>query len=169
MPKSIVTSNTSQVSARFKRMARNLPGVVDKSIHDLVDEEALPLFEKTVATWQRQPRFMTRKTARGYGIEVDPLFPFEYVDKGTRAHPIEARNVPLLRFMGPYHAKTKVNVISSYHGGRGRVWVSKRMVQHPGIEARNFSDIILKRVQARAVNRIKKDLSDASYGAGTGI
>lgn len=169
MPKSIVTSNTSQVSARFKRMARNLPGVVDKSIHDLVEDEALPLFEKTTATWNDKPEFLVVKTARGYGVRVEPQYPWDYVNKGTRAHPIEARNVPLLRFTGPYHAKTKVNVISSYHGGRGRVWVSKRMVQHPGIEARNFSDIILKRVQARAANRVRKDLSDASYGAGTGI
>lgn len=169
MTKSVITSNTSQVSARFRKMARNLPGVVDKSIHDLVEDEALPLFEKTVATWQRQPRFMTRKTARGYGIEVDPLFPFNYVDKGTKPHTITARNVMLLRFTVPSRAKTRPNVITSYAGSRGNQWVSKRTVHHPGTEARNFSDIILKRIQSRAANRVRKDLSDASYGAGVGI
>ena len=169
MTKSVITSNTSKVSERFRKMARNLPGVIDKSIRDLVEDEALPLFEKTTQTWQRKPRFMTRKTARGYGVQVDPEFPFNYVDRGTRPHPIEARNAPLLRFTGPYHAKTKPNVIASYHGGRGRIWVSKKRVQHPGVEARNFSDIILRRVQTRAANTVRKALSDASYGAGVGI
>lgn len=169
MAKNVITSNITKVSAHYKKMSRNLPGVIDRSIRDLVEEEALPLFEKTTGTWQRRPRFTTRKTARGYGVEVDPLFPFEYVNKGTKPHVIEARNVPLLRFTGPYHAKTKVNVIASYQGGRGRVWVSKRLVHHPGIEARNFSDIILRRVQARAADRIRRDLREASYGAGVGI
>lgn len=167
--KSIVTSNISKVSARYKRMARNLPGVIDKATKALVEDEALPLFDKTVRTWQRQPRFLTRKTARGYGVEADPLFPFAYVNRGTKPHIIEARNVMLLRFTGPYHAKTKPNVIASYKGGRGNVWVSKRLVHHPGVEARNFSEIILRRVQARAKDRIRQALNDASYGAGMGI
>lgn len=169
MAKSVVTSNTSQISARYKRMARNLPGVIDRAVHDLVEDEALPLFEKTTQTWQRRPRFTTLKRARGYGVRVDPLFPFAYVDRGTKPHPIEARNAPLLRFTVPSRAKTRVNVITSYRGSRGNQWVSKRRVQHPGIEARNFSDIILKRVQARAAGRVRKALSDASYGSGTGI
>lgn len=167
--KSVITSNIGKVSDRYRRMARNLPGVIDRAIRDLVEEEALPLFEKTTGTWQRRPRFTTRKTARGYGVEVDPLFPFAYVNQGTRPHVIEARNVPLLRFTVPFRAKTRPNVIASYRGSRGSQWVSKRRVQHPGIEARNFSDIILRRVQARAANRIRQDLREASYGAGVGI
>lgn len=167
--KTVVTSNVTKISARYRRMERNLPGVIDKATRALVEDEALPLFEKTTRTWQRAPRFFTRKTARGYGVEVDPLFPFAYVNQGTKPHIIEARNVLLLRFAGPYHAKTKPNIIASYKGGRGNIWVSKRRVQHPGIEARNFSEIILRRVQARAVNRMRQALSDASYGAGVGI
>ena len=167
--KQIVTSNISKVSARYKRMSRNLPGVIDRATRDLVEDEALPLFEKTVRTWQRAPRFTTRKTARGYGVAVDPLFPFAYVNEGTKPHVIEARNVLLLRFTVPFRAKTKPNIISSYRGSRGNQWVSKRRVHHPGTEARNFTDIIMRRVQARAKSRIIAALKDASYGAGVGI
>jgi hypothetical protein len=167
--KTQITSNISKVSARYKRMARNLPGVIDKATRDLVEDEALPLFEKTVRTWQRAPRFMTRKAYHGYGVTVDPLFPFAYVNQGTKPHVIEARNVPLLRFTVPSKAKTRPGVIASYAGSRGSQWVSKRRVQHPGIQARNFTDIIMRRVQARAADRMRRALSEASYGAGVGI
>lgn len=150
-------------------MARKLPGVVDRAVHDLVQQEAIPQFEKTVATWSRRPQFETDKTARGYTVKVNPELPYQFVNLGTRAHPIEARRAPLLRFTGPYHAKTKPNVISSYTGGRGRVWVAKKRVQHPGIEARNFSDIITRRVQARAKSKVIEALKKASYGEGVGL
>lgn len=167
--KTIVTSNIGKVSDRYHRMARNLPGVIDKATRDLVNDEALPLFEKTVQTWRHAPKFTTRKAFHGYGVEVAPLFPFEYVNKGTRAHIIEAKNAPMLRFTTPSKAKTKVNVISSFAGSRGNIWVSKRRVYHPGNAPRNFTDIIMRRVQARAANKMRQALSDASYGAGAGI
>lgn len=167
--KTQITSNIGKVSARYKKMARNLPGIIDKATKAIIEDEALPLFNNTVRTWKHQPRFMARKVYHGYGVEVNPLQPFEWVNKGTKAHEIEARNAPLLRFTGPYHAKTKVNTIASYNGGRGNVWVSKRRVHHPGTEARNFTDIIMRRVQTRAADRMRKALSEASYGAGMGI
>lgn len=167
--KTQITSNIGKVSERYRRMARNLPGVIDKATKALVEDEALPLFEKTVQTWGHQPRFYARKVYHGYGVEVDPLQPFEYVNRGTKPHIIEARNAPLLRFTTPFRAKTKPNVIASYAGSRGTSWVSKRRVHHPGAKARNFTDIIMRRVQARAVNKMRQALSEASYGAGVGI
>lgn len=167
--KTQITSNITKVSARYRKMAKNLPGVIDRATRAIINDEALPLYQNTVRTWKHQPRFMARKVYHGYGIEVQPLQPFEWVNRGTKPHIIEARNAPLLRFTGPYHAKTKPNVIASYNGGRGRVWVSKRLVHHPGTEARNFTDIIMRRIQARAVARMRQALSEASYGAGMGI
>lgn len=167
--KTVITSNTTKIAARYRSMARKLPGVVDRAIYDLTVQEAVPYFEKTVTTWTRQPRFTAQKTARGYTVDVNPAKPYQYVNLGTRPHIIEARNVKLLRFTGPYHAKTKPGVIASYHGGRGNVWVSKRRVHHPGIEARNFTDIILRRVQARAADKVRDAIKQASYGAGVGL
>ena len=167
--KTQITSNIGKTSARYHRMAKNLPGVIDKATKAIIEDEALPLFEKTVSTWQKQPRFVTRKLARGYGVEVQPLLPFEYVNRGTRPHIIEARNVAMLRFTVPSRAKTRPGIISSYAGSKGNQLVFKRRVHHPGTEARNFTDIIMRRVQARAANRMRQALNEASYGAGVGI
>lgn len=167
--KTVITSNTSKVSARFRSMARNLPGVVNGAIHDLVTEEAIPQFEKTVQTWKDQPQFSATATARGWGVSVEPVQPWSWVDRGTRPHVITARNAPLLRFTVPSRAKTRPNVIASYQGSRGNQWVSKRSVHHPGTEARNFRTIVLQRVQARAANKIRDELKRASYGAGSGL
>lgn len=158
--KTVVTSNISQVSERFKRMSHNLPGVIDRAVYDLVDKEALPLFGNTVQTWQTQPRFSTRKTARGYGVEVQPLYPFEWVNRGTR--------IRYATMSKDWRSKTRPNVIGST-AGAGRMLFVSRKHPRPGIVARNFTDIILKRVQSRAANRIRRALSDASYGAGVGL
>lgn len=158
--KAVVTSNIGKVSDRYKRMSRNLPGVIDRATHDLVQEEALPLFGKTVSTWRNQPRFMARKTARGYGVEIDPVFPFEWVNRGTR--------IRYATMSKDWRSKTRPNVIGSYSGA-GRLLFVSRKHPRPGIVARNFTDIILKRVQSRAANRIRRALSDASYGAGVGL
>lgn len=150
-------------------MARNLPGLVQRGLGELTREEALPLFQNTVKTWTHKPTFEPVQTARGWAVKVDPDLPWRYVDEGTKPHVIEARRVPLLRFTGPYHAKTKPNVIASYQGGRGKVWVSKRRVQHPGTAARNFRDIIMRRVQTRAAGKVRDVLNAASYGARAGL
>lgn len=167
--KVVVTSNTTKIAARYHRMARNLPGIVDNAIKSLVESDAIPLFENTVRTWTHKPTFAPMQTQRGWAVKVDPVLPFAYVDQGTKPHIIEARHAPLLRFKVPYRAKTKVNVIASYKGARGNQWVSKRRVQHPGTEARNFRDIIMRRIQARMANHVRDELNRASYGAGMGL
>jgi hypothetical protein len=160
MMKTQITSNIGKVSARYKKMARNLPGVIDKATRDLVVDEAIPLFQNTVRTWQRQPRFVTRKVYHGYGVEVDPDKPWDWINQGTR--------VRYATMSKDWRSKTKPNVIASYNGA-GRVLFVSRKHPRPGIQARNFTDIIMKRVQARAANRMRAALNEASYGAGVGI
>lgn len=160
MTKSVITSNTSQVSARFKRMARNLPGVIDKATLRLVDDDAIPLFDSAIASWTGKPQIRSRKTARGYGVEVVPLYPFEWVNRGTR--------VRFATMSKDWKSKTRPGVIASYHGS-GRLLFVSRKHPRPGIQARNFTDIILRRVQSRAAGQMRKYLSDASYGAGMGL
>lgn len=167
--KVVVTSNSTKIAARYRRMARNMPGLVQRAVHDLVQGEAVPLFQNTTRTWTQQPTFEPTQTAMGWAVKVTPEYPYAWVNAGTRPHVIEAKHAILLRFTGPYHAKTKVNVIGSYKGGRGRVWVSKKRVNHPGTEARNFSDIIMRRIQTRAAGYVRDKLNEASYGAGLGL
>jgi hypothetical protein len=155
--KTQITSNIGKVSARYKRMAKQLPGVIDKATKAIIVDDALPLFEKTVRTWQHQPRFAARKAYHGYGITVEPEYPFEWINRGTR--------VRYATMSKDWKSKTKLGVIASYNGA-GRMLFVSRKHPRPGIQARNFTDIIMRRVQARAAGRMRKALSDASYGAG---
>ena len=158
--KTTITSNITKVSARFQRMARNLPGVTDRAVRELVVDDALPQFEKTVRTWTHQPRFTPQRMTRGWGVSIDPLYPYKWVNEGTR--------VRYATMSADWSSKTKPNVIASYRGSGRMLFVSRKRPR-PGIKARNFQDIILRRVQARAANSIREALSKASYGAGVGL
>jgi hypothetical protein len=157
--KVVVTSNITKVSARYRRMSKNLPGVVNNAIRDLVATEAVPLFEATTRTWVNQPTFTPVQTARGWQVQVNPAEPYKFVDRGTRVR---------FAFMSKdWKSKTKPGVIASFKGA-GRVLFISRKRPRPGIQARNFTDTITKRMQARAANKIRQALSDTSYGAGAG-
>lgn len=66
-----------------------------------------------------------------------------WVDKGTKAHEIRAKNKKVLKFRRGFRAKTRPNSISSGKGARGNgAWVSKEVVKHPGTKPRNFSKAI---------------------------
>ena len=158
--KIVVTSNITKLAERYRRMARNLPGIVDRAMGDLVRDEAVPLFQNTTRTWVNRPSFEPVKTLRGWAVGIDPIYPWKYVDEGTRV-----RRAIMSR---DWKSKTKPNVITSY-AGRGRVVFISRKVNLPGIQARNFRDIIMRRIQARAARAVRDALNQASYGAGQGL
>lgn len=166
--KIVLQSNITKVSQRYQRIARNLPGIVDAAIQSLARDEGIPLFQNTTRTWQHKPTFETIKQPRGWAIKTTDQI-YNWVDQGTRPHTITAKNVPFLVFRYPYRSATVPNVISSRAAARGNNWARKRSVQHPGTEARNFTDIIIRRLQQRAANRVRQALNDASYGAGAGL
>jgi len=163
-----IRSNITKVGASFRRLARKFPGSIDFSTREL-GVEAQMLFEKTTATWTHKPAFTNQKTRQGYTIGTDDE-KYGFVDKGTRAHEIKPRRAGgVLRFTGPYHAKTKPNVIASYGGGRGRVQVWARRVMHPGTEPRNFSKIIRDRIQRKAPDSVRRALRAVIASEGFGI
>jgi len=145
-----------------------MPGIVDGAIHALVTSEAVPLFQATTRTWKHQPAFTVDKTERGWKVDtIDQVY--QWVDRGTRPHVISAKNAPFLLFRWPYTAATKPRWLSSRQAATGKNWARKRSVNHPGTEARNFTDTIMRRIQTRAANKVRQALNDASYGAGTGL
>lgn len=158
--KVVVTSNSTKIADRYRRMARNMPGLVQQAIHDLVQSEAVPLFQNTTRTWTSQPTFEPTQTARGWAVKVDPPFPYGWVNHGTR--------IRYATMSKDWKSKTKPNVIASY-AGRGRVLFISRKRPRPGIVARNFSDIIMRRIQTRAAGYVRDKLNEASYGAGQGL
>ena len=163
----IIRSDIGKTSIKYRNLARLLPATYKAALLDL-GNDALILYEKTTATWTHDVQFQVVPTPRGVSVQTDDEI-YKFVDFGTRAHVIEARRAPVLRFRGPYHAKTIVNYIASYQGGRGNQWTSKRKVQHPGTRARNFSKLIKEHIQGLAANRIKRALSDAAAGSGFGL
>jgi len=160
MTRVVITSNITKVADRYRRMARNLPGVVDRGMRNLVQDEAIPLYEKTTATWTRQPTFAPRQTPRGWAVTVDPAYPYGWVDRGTR--------IRYATMSGDWKSKTRPGVMASY-GGRGRVLFVSRKRPRPGIVARNFTDTITRRMQARAAPTVRDALNQASYGSGAGL
>jgi len=163
-----LTSNSTKVSARWRRVARKLPGALDEGVRELA-EEAIGLYQKTTETWKHKPAFETQHRSTGrWTVGTDDKI-FGWVDKGTRPHIITARNVPLLRFTVPFRAKTKPGYLTSYAGSRGSQWVSKHSVRHPGTKARHFSRTIHARVQQRAANRLRQKLLEATSGSGVGL
>jgi len=134
---------------------------------------------RVVANWKNKPDWqyrikvkpdsirviiaMTRpKPVKDSDINTNTLWKF--IDKGTKAHKIRAKNAPLLRFKGgKYQAKTGAN--PARYGGSGKVsnpkWTAKKEVNHPGFPGRKFTEAINKDLRPKFNNAV-----DSGYRAG---
>lgn len=74
---------------------------------------------------------------------------YAMLNEGTRAHDIKPRPGGILRFQGPFRAKTVPNEIRSNKGSVGNVVTWSRGVHHPGTRARNWDRVIAKKWQDR--------------------
>jgi hypothetical protein len=122
-------------------------------------------FEKTVATWKgAKPTFEIAIGLTGQDaiVLVGPAGNREgaqkwgWLDGGTEAHVIRAKNAPNLVFQTGFTPKTKVQTFSSGTGSSSPPWRSVKQVQHPGIEAREWSITIVKRRKKPFTKRILK-------------
>jgi hypothetical protein len=124
-------------------------------------------FEKTTATWKgAKPTFeiaigLTGKDAIvlvGPAGDQEGAQKWVWLNDGTEPHPIRAKNVPNLIFRDGrgFKPKTKVKTFSSGPGANVGKWVKKPAVQHPGIEARDWTgEIAKKRRKPFTKNMIK--------------
>jgi len=85
---------------------------------------------------------------------------WRWVDQGTKAHKIEAKNAPLLIFRRGGFAKTQANPARFGAGRPARgAWVSKRVIlNHPGTKARHFNRKINKDLKKNEVAAIRNGL-----------
>lgn len=157
--KTTITSDISKTAQRYRTMAKKLPDALKAATRDLAENEAKPLFEQTTATWQHEVQFQVIETPRGHTVQTQDQI-YKYIDRGTR--------VRRALMSKDWKSKTRVNVIGSYSGA-GKVLYISRKLTLPGIEARNFSQIILKRVQAKAADRVRRALNEAAAGSGFGL
>lgn len=163
-----LTSNSPQLSAYYRGIARRLPQVLDQAVYESA-LQAQQMFKDTTATWTHQPSFEIEHENTGrWSVSTDDQI-YQWVDQGTRAHVIRARNAPLLRFTVPFTSKTVPRWIGSRPGSRGNQWVSKKQVQHPGTKPREFRRIISQRAQGPTVARLREALKQATYGPSIGL
>jgi hypothetical protein len=116
-------------------------------------------FDKTTATWEgEKPKFevLIGLTGTDATVVVGPtgsdlaVNKWTWLDKGTKKnYPIEPKRAPKLIFQSGYKAKTRVNTFSSSGGGPFGPTVGAKKVIHPGIKARNWSVLIIKRRKKR--------------------
>lgn len=111
-------------------------------------------FEKTVATWEKKPKFEVVITLGKSGpailVDTDNEI-YGYVSRGTKPHLIQAgiftgkSNKRTLAFPATFRPKTKVRRLKSFRGFKGGPTVLRKFVQHPGTEAREFDEVIKKK------------------------
>jgi hypothetical protein len=129
--KSLVTSTRAQA-------------LIEAELDDAA-KEALGYYEKTTRTWSTSVNFYIRKTKFGRSVGTRSRI-YTFVDKGTRAHIIRARNAKALAFATGGRPKTRPNVVASYNGAVGRTNVVRQEVKHPGTKARQFTEAINKKM-----------------------
>lgn len=125
-------------------------------------DELLTLHRKVVRDWTHRPGFrqQTYKSPTVYSVKIVPTGRYAriwiYVDLGTKPHPIAAKNVPMLKFQTEYSARTAP--VAKYNKGTGTAsgaWVQKQEVQHPGTEARKFTETFVEELSPPFPDRIQ--------------
>jgi hypothetical protein len=118
------------------------PTVLQEAIFSALEETSLEIkqaFEATVASWNEQPKFIVERDGTGYQrliYTVDQIY--EWVNNGTPPHEILPIRAQALRFFTGGMAKTKPGALSSGPGMLGGNMVFAKMVNNPGITARDF-------------------------------
>jgi len=124
-------------------------------------KEAQALYAKTTATWKTKVNFYVNKVKAGRTVGTRSKV-FTYVDRGTRAHIIRARNAKTLAFATGGKPKTRVNTLASYNGAPGKTAVFAQEVKHPGTKARHFTEAVQKRMVVswrRRARQLSKDMA----------
>lgn len=111
-------------------------------------------FEKTTATWKgAKPTFEIAIGLTGTDaiVLIGPAGnqkgaqKWGWLNDGTEAHIIKAKNAPNLVFQTGFTPKTKVKTFSSVAGSSSPPWRATKQVKHPGTEPRAWTGEIAKR------------------------
>lgn len=103
---------------------------------------ALVDFKVTTQTWEHKPDFTIEAPSDDTRIISTDDAIYGYVDAGTKPHIIVPRRAKVLMFGPGARAKTRPRVIGSGGGSKGGATVVAHRVNHPGTEAREFSETI---------------------------
>jgi hypothetical protein len=123
-------------------------------------EAALKDFEKTTATWSKQPEWSMQEQRDGYMVGTENDI-WNMLDKGTRAHKIIARRAKRLRFGSGFSAKTRPGFVGSQSGGTSGGPVFAQSVMHPGTTARGWSKLIAAKYKVQMQRYISQRIREA--------
>jgi hypothetical protein len=140
---------TCDVSKFITLLIQNLDGKVYKGLMDTaayIKDTGLEMCGKTVNTWDNKPAFKSSTEVSGDHATIvigtdNPIYRF--VDLGTQARIIEARNKKTLAFQSEYKARTSPGSLESGEKIRSGDFVHPKIVyNYPGIAARRFLETI---------------------------
>lgn len=151
------------VSIRVSRVGkiRKKPFPIETEILKTLRDEAEASkkdFERTARTWRNQPTFSIKVRGKQSFEVITTNAIYGYLDEGTPAHPIAARNAKTLRFntVG-FKAKSRPNSLSSLKGSAAKPPAAfPKVVQHPGFPARNYAKLIKVKSQTRLTRSMDK-------------
>lgn len=141
----------------FKATERGVRKAMDKG-----KDFTLGLFNETATGWEHKVTFSATATREGYIIGTDDAV-WGYVNDGTPPHVIDAHGKTLAFSVGG-RAKTQPGVIGSGGGARGDTRVFARRVQHPGTEARGWTEIIGRKAETELAFLINEALESSVGG-----
>lgn len=121
---------------------------------------------RVVSDWTNKPKFQVRvDTSNSAYIDLLIIATGEHAplwywtDLGTKPHKIRAKNAPALLFQSNYSARTLP--IAKFKQGTGLSsgsWNRRQEVNHPGTEARKFTETYANDNEAQIITRISNRL-----------
>lgn len=141
-------------SAKYQQA---LEKALDKSARGTVED-----MKAVVRGWNHAPSPSVKKTAFAREVTIDDER-WTWLDKGTKPHIIRARK-RFLVFQAGYRAKTAPGRLSSTGGGASGPTVFAKVVRHPGIKARNWTQRLAVESQERTAKLVRQAISEVANG-----
>jgi len=129
--------------------------------------EQVDILRQTVQGWQGETPSFEALIGLGGGdatLIVGPtgsekaVQKWQWLDEGTRPHPITARRAPLLKFRTLYAPSTTVGEFTSRGSMKYGPWAARLSVQHPGTQARGWSSKLQQMRKQRFVDAMNDAL-----------
>jgi hypothetical protein len=141
-----------------KFLSLNLSKVIENQLEETAKAIKVD-FEVTTRTWKERPSFFIKAIPNGRRIYTDN-FVYMLLDKGTKRHPIAARNAKFLAyFSGGFRAKTRPRWIGSNKGhAANKDFRRPHEVTHPGFPAREYESTIKDKWDKEAPRQFRRAL-----------
>jgi hypothetical protein len=130
----------------------------------IIADEATGVLRGAVATWKRPPAFDVRQhrgsTTTTLTINAEPVFPFGFVNAGTRPHMIFPKKAGgRLRFNTRFSAKSRPNSLKAYVGMSAPPVRFAWGVHHPGNAPRNFDRLAAAKAERDGGKKVQDDIA----------